>query len=114
LVAGGEEVTLLKNNFIRCGARAEAELKSCGHHGGLPGGRSRRDHVLVEEVLKLRAAGFIPCGVGVGQIVGDIVDICLLRFHTAGGAVKSSDHSISPRFGLLALTNRLWRPARWR
>ena len=50
------------------------------------GCRPGLNHVLVKQVLELRSPYLVSRRVGVGQIVGDVVHIDLLRGHAAGGA----------------------------
>jgi hypothetical protein len=51
-----------------------------------PGGSTGLDQVLVQQILKLGSAHLEADGVGVSQIVSDVVDIRLLRGHTAPSA----------------------------
>jgi hypothetical protein len=91
-VIGLRELALREKNFVGGGAGTEPDLKAGGHDGLLSGGRARLNHALVEEILELRAAHLVPGGVGVGQVVGDIVDIHLLRGHPAGSTVECANH----------------------
>ena len=63
--------------------------------GRLSGGRARLDHVLVEQVLKLGPAHLVAGRIGVGEVVGDVVDVELLGGHPASSAIKGSDHCFS-------------------
>ena len=70
---------------------AQADLQA-GRDRGLALRRSRRDQILVDHVLKLQAQLAKAGGRGVGQVVGDRVQIHLLRAHAAGGCVQGSNH----------------------
>jgi hypothetical protein len=50
------------------------------------------DEILIQKVLEFRAAHFESHGICVRQIVGDVVNIHLLRNHAAACTIKSSDH----------------------
>jgi hypothetical protein len=64
-----------------------------GRHGGLLArGSARLQYILVQQVLKLRLTGLIARGVGVGQVIGNVIHIELLRDHSASGAEQSTDH----------------------
>ena len=67
--------------------RAQAELQAARHHGLRSGRGAGLHHILIQQILKLSAARLEAGGVGVGQIVGDVVDAHLLGGHAAGGAV---------------------------
>jgi hypothetical protein len=61
-------------------------LETTGDYGLRPGGSTGLDQVLVQQILKLGSAHLEADGVGVSQIVSDVVDIRLLRGHTAPSA----------------------------
>src|SRR5271157_2560005 len=94
-IAGLGEGSLAEDDLVRSGARAEAELQSGRHDGLLAGSRAGLQHALVHQVLELSAAHLVAYGVGIGQIVGDVIDVGFLRLHAAGGAVECSGHRIS-------------------
>jgi hypothetical protein len=70
-------------------------LQPGGNHGLLAGGSPRLQQVLVQQILKLDPPRLVSVGVGVGQVVGDVVHVHLLRRHPAGGAEKRSHHNCS-------------------
>ena len=91
-VIGRREVALGEDDLVGGGARAEAKLQARRHGGLLAGGGAGLHHVLVEQVLKLRAPHLVAGGIGVGEVVGDVIDVELLGRHAAGGAVECSNH----------------------
>jgi hypothetical protein len=86
-VAGLRKGSFGEDNLVRRGVRTQTELQPGGNQGLLPGGRAGRQHALIHQVLELRAAHFVADGVGVGQVIGDIVQVQLLGLHAAGGAI---------------------------
>src|ERR1035441_3364002 len=92
-VIGLGETALSKDDLVARGTRAEPQLQPGGNHGLLAGGSSRLHEVLVEQILKLNGTRLVSVGVGVRQVVGDVVYAHLLRRHTAGGAEKCSHHN---------------------
>ncbi len=89
------EISLRENDFVGGRARTQAELQSARHGGLSARRRSRLNHGLVHQILKLRTARLKAGSVGVRQIVGDIIDVHLLSGHAAGRAVESSNHNFS-------------------
>src|SRR5208337_3579846 len=85
------EVTLQLQDFRGGGAGAEPNLES-GGDSLLGVGGARCDRVLVEEILKLDSAFAETGSVGVGEIVGNIVQIGLLCSHSTGGGIERSKH----------------------
>ena len=100
-VVGLRETALRGDDLVARRARAQPQLQPGRNHGLLAGGSARLQQVLVEQILKLHPPRLVSGGVGVGQVVGDVVHVHLLRRHTAGGAEKRSHHnellSCSPR-----------------
>ena len=112
-VAGRTQVALQLNDLGRRRTRAQSNLQTRGHRGLLRGGRARHHHALVDQVLELHAAALKASRAGVGQIVGDGVQIRLLRLHPGGGGVECSKHGSPPRLlpgpSLLNLPGRCWQ-----
>ena len=52
------------------------------------------DQVLINEILKLQAPAAKARCAGVGEVVGDIVQVGFLGGHAAGGSVKGANHPI--------------------
>ena len=71
-------------------------LQSAWDHCLRSGRRSGLHHAGVEQILKLGPALLEAHSIGVGQVVGDIVDVGLLGGHTAGRAEQCSDHYCFP------------------
>ncbi len=65
-VVGFRKVALREDDFVGSRPRPESELEAGGHRGLLARGSARLHHILVQQVLKLRATGLIARGVGVG------------------------------------------------
>ncbi len=63
-----------------------------GNRRLLSGSGARLQQVLIHQVLKLGAPRFVSRGVGVGQVVGDVVEIGLLSVHSARGTIESTNH----------------------
>ena len=95
-IAGGGEIALREDDLVRGSARAQSKLQAGGNHGLLSGGGAGLENILIHEVLELRAAHLVAGGVGVGQVVGDVIDVHLLGVHAAGSAVECSDHADIP------------------
>ena len=74
---------------------SEADLDTGRHLGGVGRRGTGGLYILVHQVLELRAPHLVASGVGVRQVVGDIVDVHLLGGHAAGSAIKCSDHWLS-------------------
>ena len=89
-----DEIALRENDFVRRRLGAEAKLQPRGNRGRLARRGAGLDHVLVEQVLELRAAGLIAGGIRVGKVVGDVIHVELLRVHSAGGTEECSDHIV--------------------
>ena len=70
---------------------AQADLQA-GRDRGLALRRARGDQVLVDHVLKLQPQLAKAGGRGVGQVVGDGVQVHLLRAHAAGCCIQGSNH----------------------
>jgi len=85
-VAGVIEVTLFHNHLGRRRARSQADLKAGGVSLRALRG-SGNDDVLVNHVLELQLALAEAGGAGVRQVVGNCVQIGLLRAHSASGCV---------------------------
>ena len=81
------EGPLGEEDLVRRGARAQPNLQARWDHGLLTRRRPWLHHSLVEQILKLRAAHLVTRGVGIGQVVRDIVYVHFLRRHAAGGAI---------------------------
>ncbi len=97
-VSGLLEVALRLQNLSGGGAGSEPNL----HAGGdslLGGGSAGRDHVLVDEILKLDAAFAESGSIGIGEIVGNVVQIGLLRGHATGGGIERTKHGGSYNLG---------------
>ena len=92
-VVGLVHIALGHDDLAGRGLRAEADLQSGGDRL-LALRRSRRDQVLVDHVLKLQLPLAKADRRGVGEIVGDGVQIQLLRAHAAGGRIESSNHGV--------------------
>src|SRR5882672_5561153 len=87
-IARRAHVALQLDNLRSGGAAAETDLEARRYSRLLGGGRARHHQILVQQVLKLEAPTPKACCAGVGQVVGDRVEIQLLRLHSAGGCVK--------------------------
>jgi hypothetical protein len=85
---------LRQDHSVGDNARPEAELQARRHDRLLAGGGAGGKQVLVEQVLELHTAMFEAGGVGVRQVVGDIVDGQLLSHHAAGGVEECSYHGV--------------------
>lgn len=96
-IFGALEVALAEDDLVGTGPRAKSELETRGDYSLGPGGGSGLNEVLVQQVLKLGTALLEAYGVGIGQVVCDVVDVHLLGRHSACCAVECSDHLyISP------------------
>src|SRR5579862_8638035 len=54
---------------------------------------------LVQQILEAGPAPLKPCGIDVGDVVGDHVDHLLLRLHARGSSTKSGVHGSSGEGG---------------
>ena len=91
-IAGRLKAALCEDNSIGNGFGPKAKLEP-RRNGRLRARRRTGLHqALIEQVLKLGTALLEADRVGIGQIVGDVVDAQLLRVQTAGRAIKCSDH----------------------
>jgi len=90
-VAGRLEVALGLKDFSGGGAGAKADLQS-GRNRLLRGSGAGGYGVLVNEVLKLNAPLAESCGICVGQVVGNVVQIGLLGRHSTCGSVERTKH----------------------
>src|SRR5690242_754122 len=77
------EVSLREVDLIGGWTRAQSDLQARRDHRLRAGRRSRLQHGLIEQVLKLNLAALETGGIGVGQIVRNIINRQLLRFHSA-------------------------------
>ena len=82
IVTGLVEVALSHDHFCGGGAGAESDLQT-GRGGLLALRGTGRNHVLVDHVFKLKPAAAEACSGGVGEVVGDGVEVCLLGAHAA-------------------------------
>ncbi len=94
-IVGFLEISLRKNDFVGRRTSTQANLKSAGDDSLRASRRPRLDETLIQKILKLRGSHLKAVGVGVGQVVGDVVHVHLLRRHSTGRAIKCSDH-LSP------------------
>ena len=99
-VVGLVQLALRVDDLGRRRLGAKADLQS-GRDRVLALGRARRHEVLIHHVLKLQAQLAKTRGRRVGQIVGDRIQVQLLRAHAAGCGVQSSNH-VSPPLTFLA------------
>jgi hypothetical protein len=95
-IVGLLEIALGEDDRVGRRASTQAELQAAGNRGLRAGGRAGLEEALIQEVLELGAARLEPGGVGVGQVVGDIVDAHLLGVHAAARAIECSDHVYPP------------------
>src|SRR6185437_12210031 len=91
-VAGRVEIALPLDHLRGGGASAQTDLQAGRNDRLLSIGRAGRDHTLVEQVFKLKATAAKAGGVGVGEIVGNVIETQFLRFHAARGGVKRAKH----------------------
>src|SRR5437763_1739090 len=82
-IAGLVVVALLLNDFGSGGAGAKADLEACRERGLLSGGGTGRDETLVDQILELQTAAAETGSAGIGEIVGNVIEIQLLGFHSA-------------------------------
>src|SRR3981189_1442572 len=82
-IAGRAHVALQLNDLRRGRTSAETDLQACRNRRLLGRRRSRHDHILVEQILKLEPPSPETGRAGVGQVVGDGIEIELLRLHAA-------------------------------
>jgi len=91
-VTGGGEIALGLDDFcFRC-AGTETYLQTRRYRGLLCGGGARHNFVLIQKVGEIHLALLKAGGTGVGEIVGDVVQIELLSGHSAGGSVEGTKH----------------------
>ncbi len=95
-IVGLGELALGEKNLVRCRAGAKADLQAGRNHGLLAGGGTGLHDGLIEQVLELGTARLKASGIGVGQVVGDIIYVNLLRGHSAGSAIECTNHDASP------------------
>jgi hypothetical protein len=96
----------------RLGSQADLQPR---RDRGLALRRPWGDQVLVNHVLKLKAQLAKARGGGVGQIVGDGVQVHLLRAHAAGCRVQCSNHFFSLAWeNFPGSTLKSWADPRWR
>jgi hypothetical protein len=105
-IAGLGVIALEVQALHRGGTRPEPDLDPGGELAVRRARRARRPQRLVEQVLEVGAALLEAGRVHVRQVVGDDVDVQLLRLHPGRGGVQGSDH----RYPSLALM----RPSRRR
>jgi hypothetical protein len=67
---------------------AQADLKARRDRRLLGRSRARHHNVLVQQILKLKMTPAKTSGAGVGQVVGDGIQIELLGLHSARGGVQ--------------------------
>src|SRR5580765_3762119 len=84
-IAGGVEITLQLDDLGSGGTSAKANLEARRDRSLLGRSCSGHHHVLVQQILELQTAAAESGGAGIGQVVGDSVQIELLRLHAAGG-----------------------------
>ena len=86
-IVGLLKISLREDNRIGGGPGAQTQLKAARHHGLRPGRGAWLQEALVKQVLKLGPARLESDRVGIGQIIGDVIDAHLLSSHAAGGAI---------------------------
>ena len=69
-----------------------AHFDARGDDRAAPGFGADGARCLVEKILEFDFAAFEAGGIGVGEIVGDGVEVELLGFHACGAGVKRLDH----------------------
>src|SRR6185437_8654251 len=94
-VASLAEIALALYDLRGGGARSQANLQASGNRGLLGRSCARHDHVLVNQIFKLQTPLAKSGGTRVGQIIGHVLQIHLLRAHPAGAGVQGSQHSSS-------------------
>ena len=92
-IAGAAQVALDLHNFGVAGPRAEADLQTGSNGGLLRGRRTRHDFILINKVGELHAPRLKSGCAGVSQVVGDVVQVELLRGHTRCRGVECMKHS---------------------
>ncbi len=91
-IVGLLEVALGKDDFVGRRTRSQTDLQSARNTRLRSRGSSGLNETLIQQILELRPPHFEAVGVGVRKVVRDVVNVHLLRGHTAGGAIQCSDH----------------------
>jgi hypothetical protein len=90
------KVALRKYDFVGSRLGPQPDLQAAGDYGLGSGRRAGLHQALVNQVLELRSPHLESIGAGVRKIVGDIVNVGLLRIHSTGRSVKGSNHFLIP------------------
>jgi hypothetical protein len=95
-IVGLLKVALGEYDFVGCCPSTQSDLQATWDDGLRSGGGAGLYQALVNQILELRPAHFEAVGTGVRQIVSDVVDIRLLRVHSASSTVQGSNHFLTP------------------
>src|SRR5579859_5849249 len=88
------EIALLLDDFRSSSPRTESDLQTGGINCLLRRRRAWRDKTLVQQILKLKPPAPEARSTRVREVVGDVVKVQLLRFHSACRGVHCTVHIV--------------------
>ncbi len=99
-VASLAEVSLKLKNFRSARLGTQTNLQTSGIGSLLRGRRPWHDHVLVQQIGELQAPPSESCRARVGQVIGHVIEIHLLRVHAACSGIQCAEHRAPLRVDL--------------